>query len=57
MENIYSIMDQEKRRIERETICFEQEQASDNLTFIFSSKPKITIIKKEMSSFLEGFRR
>jgi len=51
------MIDAEKRRIEQETISYEQEQASDDLTFLFSSKPKMTVIKKEMSNFLESFRR
>ena len=48
MNNIYDSLYTEKRRIEKETITFEQEEASDNLTFIFSTKPKITTIKQEV---------
>jgi len=48
IDNIYDSLYTEKRRIEKETICFEQEEASDNLTFLFSTQPKITIVKKEV---------
>jgi hypothetical protein len=48
MENIYTMIDAEKKRIEQENISYEQEQASDDLTFLFSSKPKMITVKQEV---------
>jgi len=48
MENIYSMIDDEKRKIERENFLIEEELANDNINFIFSSKPRMTIIKQEI---------
>jgi hypothetical protein len=56
MENIYDALYTEKRRIEKELVCYNQEQANEDINFIFSSKPRMTVIKKEMSSFLEGLK-
>jgi hypothetical protein len=53
---IYTLIDKQIKEIERENINFSIARANEDINFLFSSKPRMTTIKKEISQFIEGLK-